>query len=215
VQMVLTSLGLGGMSNENYERVIAALETPVQRLLPRGPDAIIQTGIPPLVYHGWGIEEELRARVAKLTPTPYITDAAASIAAMRVLGISRVVVVSAFDDELARLIEAYLRHAGIEMLDHRSVYADGDDRESGAFSLGFVSETARTVYGPHADSTDGIWITQASLPSVGVIAELESGLGVPVVSSAQALMWAGLRLAGISDPVEGFGRLFDVAAIDY
>ena len=194
VQMVLTSLGLSSMSNENYERVIASLEIPVQRLLPRGPDAIIQTGIPPLVYHGWGIEEELRARVAKLTPTPYITDAAASIAAMRVLGISRVVVVSAFDDELARLIEDYLHHAGIEMVDHRSVYSDGDYPETGAFPLEFVSTTARTVYGSHSDSADGIWITQASLPSVGVIAGLENDLGVPVVTSAQALMWAGLRL---------------------
>jgi maleate cis-trans isomerase len=47
------------------------------------------------------------------------------------------------------------------------------------------------------------------------VAELERNLGVPVVTSAQALMWAGLLLAGVREPVSGFGKLFDVHEIDY
>ncbi len=45
------------------------------------------------------------------------------------------------------------------------------------------------------------------MPSVGIIEALETELGVPVVGSAQALMWAGLRAAGIDEPISGFGRL--------
>ena len=83
VQMVQTSLGIASLSEANYARAIAGLEAPVQRLLPRKPDVLIQTGIPPLVHGGWGVEEELRQRVAKLTSIPYVTDAAGSIAAMK------------------------------------------------------------------------------------------------------------------------------------
>src|SRR6266498_4923901 len=65
VQLVLTSLGLEETTPENYERALAHVETPVGRIVARGVDAIIQSGVPPLVLRGWGIEEELRERVAK------------------------------------------------------------------------------------------------------------------------------------------------------
>ena len=214
VQMVLTSLNLGGMTEANYERAIAGLETPVQRLLPRKPDVMVQTGIPPLVYHGWGIEEKLRERVAKLTSIPYVTDAAGSIAAMTAVGIKSVVVVSAFEDSLAKLIETYLGHAGIEMLGHVNA-CEGTDLPSGELSLDAVYQAAKVVYEKNEAEADGIWITQASMPSVGVIADLERDLSVPVVSTAQALMWAGLRLAGIRDQISGFGQLFDIQELDY
>jgi len=32
-------------------------------------------------------------------------------------------------------------------------------------------------------------------------------LGKPVISSNQACLWRALRLAGVSEPVAGFGRL--------
>jgi maleate isomerase len=209
VQMLQTSLGIASLSKENYARAIAGLEAPVQRLLPRKPDVLIQTGIPPLVHGGWGVEETLRQRVAKLTPIPYVTDAAGSIAAMKAVGIRRVVVVSAFVDPLPGLITTYLGHAGIDVVAHANAQ-EGSDLETGLLSLETVYAAAKGVYEAHASEADGIWITQASMPSVGAIADLERDLGVPVISTAQALMWAALRLVGIDDRITGFGRLFDV-----
>ena len=49
------------------------------------------------------------------------------------------------------------------------------------------------------------------MPSVEIIAELEQDLGVPVVSSMQAMTWTGLRLAGVRASVDGYGQLFHVA----
>jgi len=46
------------------------------------------------------------------------------------------------------------------------------------------------------------------MPSVAVIQPLEQDLEVPVVTSMQAMAWAGLRLAGIKTEVTGYGRLF-------
>jgi maleate cis-trans isomerase len=45
---------------------------------------------------------------------------------------------------------------------------------------------------------------------VGIIDALEQDLGVPVVSSKQAMMWASLRAAIISEPVVGYGSLFSM-----
>ncbi len=56
---------------------------------------------------------------------------------------------------------------------------------------------------------DGVWITGALMPSVAIIEVLEKDLGVPVVSSMQAMTWAGFRLAGVHAQISGYGRLFN------
>ena len=38
--------------------------------------------------------------------------------------------------------------------------------------------------------------------------ELEQAVGQPVITSNQAMIWDTLRLAGIDDKIEGYGRLF-------
>ena len=50
-------------------------------------------------------------------------------------------------------------------------------------------------------------ISGTGLPTVGVLERLERELGKPVISSNQACLWRALRLAGVSEPVPGFGRL--------
>jgi maleate isomerase len=39
---------------------------------------------------------------------------------------------------------------------------------------------------------------------------LEKELGKPVTSSNHAMAWHALRLAGISDPMPEWGRLFEI-----
>jgi maleate cis-trans isomerase len=74
--------------------------------------------------------------------------------------------------------------------------------------LGVVYHSAKELY-KRAGRVDGIWITGAFMPTVGMIGMLEQDLGVPVVSSMQALMWIGLRMANVPDRLQGFGRLFE------
>jgi maleate cis-trans isomerase len=45
-------------------------------------------------------------------------------------------------------------------------------------------------------------------PVINAIAPLEEEFGVTVMSSIQAILWQGLRLAGIKDSISGYGRLF-------
>jgi maleate cis-trans isomerase len=40
-----------------------------------------------------------------------------------------------------------------------------------------------------------------------VLELLEQDLGKPAISSMQACLWHALRLAGIREPIHGFGRL--------
>jgi maleate isomerase len=40
-----------------------------------------------------------------------------------------------------------------------------------------------------------------------VLDKIEKELGVSVMTSQQAITWKALRTAGITEPIEGFGRL--------
>ena len=61
-----------------------------------------------------------------------------------------------------------------------------------------------------AEALDAVFVSCTSLRAYGVAADLESELGVAVVSSNLAFGWHLLRLAGINDQLEGLGRLFSL-----
>jgi maleate cis-trans isomerase len=128
---------------------------------------------------------------------------------MRTLGISHPVVISPiFDDEMYGQIGRYLAAVDIDLVASGRV---GDALDAPQppplVPLEAVLRVARELYTANAASADGIWISGAAMPSVTVIEALEDELSVPVLSSAQAMMWAGLRTIGIKDEIPGFGRL--------
>ena len=209
VSLIIAWLGVGGMSQERYDRAIANIAEPLRMVSERKADVILQAGVPPLVTRGPGFEAEVLARVAELTPLPFITDVGASSAALKALGLERVLMLSStFDNETARHIAAYLKVKGIELVGAARAQIARD--VVGTVPLEEVYRAARKLFESHPGEADGIWITQASMPSVPVIEELERSLNVPVVSSAQALMWAGLRAAGVREAISGFGKLFTI-----
>jgi maleate isomerase len=65
-------------------------------------------------------------------------------------------------------------------------------------------EFARGLDRPEADT---IFISCGALRTIEVIDALEAASGKPVVASNQAMAWDCLRLAGIDDRIEGYGRL--------
>ena len=45
------------------------------------------------------------------------------------------------------------------------------------------------------------------MPTLPVLEMLEQDLAKPVISSASAMMWQALRLAGVEQSIPGYGRL--------
>ncbi|PYN75041.1 MAG: hypothetical protein DMD96_28625 [Candidatus Rokuibacteriota bacterium] len=73
-----------------------------------------------------------------------------------------------------------------------------DESEERAYRL------AREADVPRADA---VLLSGTGLPTVGILELLERDLGKPVISSNQASLWRALRLAGVREPITGFGRL--------
>ena len=77
-----------------------------------------------------------------------------------------------------------------------------DETEERAYRL------AREADAPAADA---VLLSGTGLPTVGVLELLERDLGKPVLSSNQASLWRALRMAGVREPITGFGRLLTAA----
>ena len=113
-------------------------------------------------------------------------------------------------DYMQHSFSEYIGHAGIDTGAASAVPSDGGDPSTLPLSVPYRAAVALHRANP---GIDGIWIPIAARPSVGIIEAIETDTGVPVVTSAQAMMWQGLRLAGVTtSEVVGFGRLFQAMA---
>lgn len=205
VQMILTSYGVPELSTAGYAQAIAGIESPIRRLISRKADVLVQAGVPPTVTAGWGSEDELRARVAAWTDLPFVTDIGSCISGLQALGVHRIAVLTR--ENLQRGLPEYLGHAGLDVVGTAVIEApEGEEMACIPLNLPYRGAVDLRRKAPQSEA---ILILGAFMPTVGMIHELEGAIDIPVVASAQAMMWQGLRLTGVpTQEVTGFGRLF-------
>ena len=130
----------------------------------------------------------------------------AAKAALEVLGIGRLAFVTPYAPEVSAAMREALESFGVEISGFAS-FEESDDRVVARISPESCLEGI--VSAARLGACDGVFIACTNLRALGVIGEAEKILGVPVVSSNQALAWHLLRLAGIPDARKGFGILFE------
>jgi len=144
-----------------------------------------------------GLVEKIEDRTGIRT----ITTAGAVVEAMKTLGMRRICVATPYIKELDELEVKFLAEHGIEVLAIKGLSLR-KNTEIGRLPPWTSYRLAKEVFKPGAD---GLFISCTNFRTIDVIEPLERELGVPVVTSNQASMWAALRL--IHQPMEGFGRL--------
>lgn len=124
--------------------------------------------------------------------------------ALRTLQAKRIVVATPYLDDINTLEARYLQDQGFEILEFQgmNILKDPDIRR---VAPEFIQDYARNLDRPDAEA---IFISCGGLRSLEIVDTLEQEIGKPVVVSNQAMFWNALRLAGIEDKIEGYGRLF-------
>ncbi|MDH3446456.1 MAG: hypothetical protein OEN50_21230 [Deltaproteobacteria bacterium] len=212
VTVCMTSLQVTGLTQAQYSGALTRIEAAVAEMVSRKVNVMVQAGVPLTVTQGWDYHNRLGAEVAKLTNIPFVTDIGACIDAMQVLNMRRVVMITPFDDAMHDQLTRYVSNAGIQVLAARSIRPPTAEEISRHYDVSTVPlsvpyQEAKTLFRSNSNA-DGVWITGALMPSVGAIQPLERDLAVPVVTSMQAMAWAGFRLAGVKADVNNYGSLF-------
>lgn len=129
----------------------------------------------------------------------------AAVAAFQALGARRVAVVTPYTAEITAPIARHFIDAGLEISALGS-FLESSDLVVARIGERSIADGVRAIAG--SAQCDAVFVSCTSLRMLEAVEELEHEVGVPVVSSNMALFWHLLRLAGVSDEMERFGRLF-------
>ncbi len=143
---------------------------------------------------------ELHRGAPKAAATSLITGV---IRALRAVGARRIVVATPYLDEVNAREVDYLEKAGFDVLALGGLNLEKDS-DMVRVAPDYIAEFALSL--DHADA-DALFVSCGALRTLDVIDEIEIRAGKPAICSNQAMAWDCLRLAGIDDRIEGFGRL--------
>ncbi len=125
------------------------------------------------------------------------------IRALHAVGARRIVVVTPYLDEVNRREVDYLEDAGFEVLSMCGLNLEKDS-DMVRVAPDYIAEFA---LGRDCADADAIFVSCGALRTLDVIGEIEARAGKPAICSNQAMIWDCLRLAGIEDRFDGYGRL--------
>jgi maleate isomerase len=117
------------------------------------------------------------------------------------LGVRRIAYATPYGADLTERGRAHLVLHGFDVVGMarlegvRNIYEETTER---AYAVG------RQADRPEAEA---IFLSGTGMPTLEMLQVLEDDIGKPVISASSAMMWNALRIAGVSSPRSGYGRL--------
>jgi maleate isomerase len=151
--------------------------------------------------------ENVATAIKRHYPDASTTDPmSAVVSACRNLGITRLGLLTPYIAEVSVAMQDLLRSEGI------NIVAFGSFEQSDESTVAHITEasTLAAIEAVAAQAQcDGIFASCTNLRTFGIIKAAESKIGIPVISSNQALLWHLLRLSGSQLCLRGYGRLLE------
>jgi len=184
----------------------ADLDAPLRLLMGARPDVILYGCTSATLTHGPALDRDLAARIRAQSGADTVTAAGALVHALNTLGISRIGFASPYVAAINDMAVRFLSQSGFETVVRSEVTGVLDNHGQGALAPQAVFELGLAA--DHAE-TEAIVLSCTDMRSVETIARLEDAVGKPVITSNQALAFQAMQLAGIGEPLPGFGALLE------
>lgn len=153
-------------------------------------------------------EDRIAARIRSVYPETKTTNPlSATKAALAAVGASRIAVVTPYVADVSETLRVRLAEAGFETITLAS-FEQIEDAAVARITPHSIFEAL--VSTAAQEPVDAIFVSCTSLRTADVIAPAEEKLGIPVISSNQALAWHMMRLAGLNDAPAPLGKLGSV-----
>jgi maleate isomerase len=200
VTLAITTLSVwehtGDELDRSYERTMLA----ARAMAEAGLDLIVLGGVPVLASKGHANAAAFVAELEAGLGVPVTTAPAAYEAAFAHSGAKKVVCADV----------PHSPGVGLAETTYRIVDRRGSGRApmvaSTRMDPATLASLGRELVADNP-AADTLWLAWPHRSTVDLIEPLERELGISVMSSAQAIIWESLRRCGISEPIDGFGRL--------
>jgi arylmalonate decarboxylase len=207
VRFLPRGVGVRSLTPQGYDSAWEGILPAADYLAAQGVDAIMVIGTSLTFYRGSDFHDKLLETLRKRTGLPVSTMSQAVVDGLRRFDARKIVVATAYADEVNNRLKAFLEAQGFEVLGLEGFGLLGfgePGKMSEADIVGLGSKLCTAAPG-----AEGLLISCGGLRTLGVAKPLEDRYGVPVVSSTQAAFWAAMRLVGESGHVAGRGRLLE------
>jgi maleate isomerase len=158
-----------------------------------GPAALAYACTSGSFLEGRDVDAQTCAELRAASGVPSYTTSTAVVAALRTLQVSRLAVVTPYIAPVADGAVRYLEQNGFSVAARRDLGLLSN-LEKGRLDPAASARLCREV---DTGGADAVLISCTNWRTLDGITDLEDELGVPVVSSNLATLWAGLRLAGV------------------
>src|SRR5680860_648131 len=196
------------LEDSEFSRVRDVYGAAVEQLDWEGVDLSCVTGTPPWVSRGLEGYSELLEDLQARTSRPITTGPQVELEAMAAAGMTAPTVVTPHQETLQGQILDFFRHYGVSP---KNVHGFGI---RAAYEISLIHD--RDIYRQTVDLErsegvgDGVHFTCPRWATAGIIKPLEDVLGVPVTSSAQAIIWNALERLNLvpANASERWGSLY-------
>ena len=200
----MVARGVGGSLDGQSERnqmMIDNLESSVELLAMVEPNVIVLAHTATSYHLGRDREAALLDRLREVSGIPIVTAFGAVLRALHRLDVKRLALGAPYSAEVTLQGKAHLEAHGFEVVNFANL--------KGVTNI--YEETAERAYrlarSIDVETAEAVFLTGTGMPTLPVLELLEQDLQKPVISSASAMMWHALRLAGVRQPIPGYGRL--------
>ncbi len=152
-------------------------------------------------------EDKVRAILNECHPNVPSTNPLSAVkAAFKTLNINKIALLTPYSPEVTTSLQVELSQSGIDVTLIGSYYEENDEMV-GRISSDSILESI--IHLGSNENCDGVFVSCTSLRALHIIQKAEEIIGKPVTSSNHAFAWHLLRLAGIDDLLEGYGKLYE------
>jgi maleate isomerase len=195
---------------ERIDYMISQLEVAVKTLDNCGVDVIGQFGAPFLFTKDAEFERNLRTSLLKVSKTPIVFMAPATVGALKSLGAKTVNVVTYYSENFNLMYKKYLEERGLTVKRMRGLPETASVKPPSSkyadISEGRIFRFSKSLH-LEAEDADALLISGGGFRTLNIIEPLEEDLGVPVVSSNVALFWNLLKALRIGKRITDYGKL--------
>jgi maleate isomerase/arylmalonate decarboxylase len=184
----------------------ASLDEPLRLLQGVRTDVILYGCTSATLTHGPEFDRALSARIKEQSGSETVTAAGALVHALGTLQVTRIGFASPYVAAINDMALAFLAATGVRAVARGEVQEALDNTGQGALSPEAVFQLGLSA--DHSDA-EAIVLSCTDMRSVEVIARLEEAVGKPVISSNQAMVFQAKQLAGLHEPMAGYGRLLE------
>ena len=178
----------------------------VEELASAGVDSIAYCCTVSGAQRGLEKDREFCEDMERQYGAPTTSTMLAAAEALRHLGIRRVVLTSPYPHSYHEAESRYLAEAGIETVAASGMGFTGA-AEFAAVTPEEIYQFALEAWQESGGNADGMFISCMNFDAMAAAQALEDVIGKPVVTSHSATLWRALALAGVGEPVHGYGRL--------